>query len=37
MNVICLEDEVFYFFVEEVVECIKEKYNIKNDKWVLLE
>ena len=34
MNVICLEDEAFYSLVEEVVERIKEKHSIKNDKWV---
>jgi hypothetical protein len=34
MNVICLEDEAFYTLVEEVVTRIKEKHQIKNDKWV---
>ena len=34
MEVICLEDEAFYALVEEVVQRIKEKQNIKEDKWL---
>ena len=34
MNVICIEDEAFYSLVEEVVERIKEKHSVKDDKWV---
>lgn len=34
MEVICLEDEAFYRLVEEVVERIKEKQGIKEDKWI---
>lgn len=34
MNVICLEDEAFYSLVEEVVDRIKEKHKITQDKWV---
>lgn len=34
MQVICLQDEAFYNLVEEVVERLKEKNNIKNDKWI---
>lgn len=34
MNVICLEDDAFYSLVEEVVDRIKEKHNIEQDKWV---
>ncbi len=34
MEVICLHDEAFYSLVEQVVERIKEKNNIKNDKWI---
>jgi len=34
MEVICLQDEAFYNLVEEVVERLKEKHSIKNDKWV---
>jgi len=34
MEVICLQDEAFYQLIEEVVERLKEKHNIKNDKWV---
>jgi hypothetical protein len=37
MNVICLEDEAFYSLVEEVVERIKEKHKIQQDKWVSAE
>ncbi len=37
MNVICLEDEAFYSLVEEVVERIKEKHKITQDKWVSTE
>jgi hypothetical protein len=37
MEVICLQDEAFYHLVEEVVGRIKEKHNIKNDKWVSAE
>lgn len=34
MEVICLESEALYGLVEKVVERIKEKNNIKHDKWV---
>ena len=34
MEVICLEDTAFYSLIEEVVQRIKDKNNIKNDKWV---
>ena len=34
MEVICLEDAAFYALVEKVVERIKEKNNIKQDKWI---
>lgn len=34
MNVICLEDEAFYTLVEEVIQRMKEKHKIQNDKWV---
>lgn len=34
MNVICLEDEAFYALVEKVVDRIKEKHGIKEDKWL---
>lgn len=37
MNVICLEDEAFYSLIEEVVDRIKEKHNIIQDKWVSTE
>jgi hypothetical protein len=34
MEVICLQDEAFYQLVEDVVERLKEKKNITQDKWV---
>lgn len=37
MQVICLQDEAFYALINEVVERIKEKNNIKEDKWISAE
>ncbi len=34
MEVICLQDEAFYALVEEVVERLKEKHKVKEDKWI---
>ena len=34
MNVICLHDKAFYALLDEVVERIKEKEGIKEDKWI---
>ena len=34
MEVICLQDSAFYQLVEQVVERIKEKKGIKEDKWI---
>jgi hypothetical protein len=34
MEVICLQDEAFYQLVEDVVDRLKEKKNITQDKWV---
>ncbi|KAA3615873.1 MAG: DNA-binding protein [Flavobacterium sp.] len=34
MNVICIQDEAFYELIEEVVNRLKEKHNIKKDKWI---
>lgn len=34
MEVICLEDTAFFKLIEEVVERIKEKNGIQNDKWI---
>ena len=34
MEVICLEDEAFYALLEQVVQRIKEKEGIKEDKWI---
>ncbi|MEI9911351.1 MAG: DNA-binding protein [Bacteroidota bacterium] len=37
MEVICLEDEAFYALVEKVVERLKEKLSVRDDKWILPE
>jgi hypothetical protein len=37
MEVICMEDEAFYALIETVVRRIKDKENIKKDKWVSTE
>jgi hypothetical protein len=34
MDVICLQDSAFYALIEEVVQRIKEKQGIKEDKWI---
>lgn len=34
MEVICLQEEAFYQLIEEVVDRLKEKKNITQDKWV---
>ncbi len=34
MEVICLEDEAFYALIEQVVQRIKDKQGVKEDKWV---
>lgn len=34
MEVICLEDKAFYSLIEEVVQRMKDKENIKEDKWI---
>jgi len=34
MEIICLEEEAFYALVEQVVQRIKEKQSIKEDKWI---
>ena len=34
MQVICLEDQAFYALLEQVVQRIKGKENIKEDKWI---
>jgi Helix-turn-helix domain len=34
MQVICLEDEAFYALVEQVVQRIKDKKGIKEDRWI---
>lgn len=34
MQVICLEEEAFYALVEQVVQRIKEKKGIKEDRWI---
>ena len=34
MNVICLEDAAFYALLEKVLDRIKEKNQIREDKWI---
>jgi Helix-turn-helix domain len=34
MEVICLQENAFYELVEQVVQRIKEKHSIKEDKWI---
>lgn len=34
MEVICLHEEAFYALIEKVVERIKEKQHITEDKWI---
>ncbi|HRH03864.1 MAG TPA: helix-turn-helix domain-containing protein [Bacteroidia bacterium] len=34
MNVICLEEEAYYSMIEEVVARLKEKQQLKEDKWI---
>ncbi|MBK6484048.1 MAG: hypothetical protein IPG01_13170 [Chitinophagaceae bacterium] len=34
MEVICLENEAFYALIEEIVQRLKEKNNIIEDKWI---
>ena len=34
MEVICIENEAFYSLIETVVQRIKEKQGIKEDKWI---
>jgi len=34
MQVICLEDEAFYALIEQVVQRIKDKEGIKEEKWI---
>ncbi|TSE07431.1 helix-turn-helix domain-containing protein [Aquimarina algiphila] len=34
MEVICLESQALYMLVDKVVEQIKEKHNVKEDKWI---
>lgn len=34
MEVICLQDEAFYSLIEVVVQRIKEKHGVKDDRWI---
>lgn len=34
MEVICMENEAFFALIETVVKRIREKENIKTDKWI---
>ena len=37
MEVICVENEAFYTLIEEVVQRLKEKNNVQEDKWISCE
>lgn len=37
MEVICLQDDAFYQLIEEVVDRIKEKQQLTQDKWISAE
>lgn len=34
MEVICLEDKAFFALLEQVIERVKEKHRITEDKWI---
>lgn len=34
MEVICIQDEAFYALIELVIERIKEKHGLKEDRWI---
>jgi hypothetical protein len=34
MEVICLEDAAFYALIDRVVDRLKEKHDVKEDKWI---
>ncbi len=34
MKVICLQSEALFMLVDEVVEHVKAKHNVKEDKWI---
>ena len=34
MEVICLQDDAFFSLIEKVVERVKDKKGIKEDKWI---
>lgn len=34
MEVICLQDEAFYALIEQVVERIKERHGVTEDRWL---
>jgi hypothetical protein len=34
MHVICLQEDAFYELLDHVVERLKDKRNIKEDKWI---
>lgn len=34
MQVICFQDEAFYSIIDKVYQHIKEKYSVKEDKWI---
>jgi hypothetical protein len=37
MEVICLEDDAFYSLIEQVLQRVKDKNAIKEDKWISAE
>lgn len=37
MQVICLEEEAFYALIDRVVDRLKDKYEVKEDKWISAE
>jgi len=34
MKVICLQDAAFYSLIDNVTDHIREKYSVKEDKWI---
>lgn len=34
MEVICLEDKAFYALIDKIIEHVREKYPLKEDKWI---
>ncbi|MEM8528080.1 MAG: helix-turn-helix domain-containing protein [Bacteroidota bacterium] len=34
LNVICMESDAFYLMVEQVVERLQDKFQVKEDEWI---